>query len=230
MRMQFHASCFNFFCTFCCEAIASEPPPPGGGGGRGYSPQMIGRYMSCSRGKVKNGQGLRNASRSNRAWKCGASERAWVVLSLKMRGSGTSLSHLWAWKCGAPERPLTRGAAERAEPRPWEAMNRLKLKKFSKWWSPERQNPPKYVKWWCSGTDFFGNLWKWYAPERKFMAENGGLVCGTYPICIHMEVPPPPPRESRTLWAQAYTKIAASTVCPKKNYNRTFCINNGQKS
>ena len=41
---------------------------------------------------------------------------------------------------------------------------------------------------------FFGNLWKWYAPERKYRAENGGLSRGTYPICIHMEVPPPPPR------------------------------------
>ena len=41
---------------------------------------------------------------------------------------------------------------------------------------------------------FFGNLWKLYAPERKFRAENGGLSRGTYPICIHMEVLPPPPR------------------------------------
>ena len=40
---------------------------------------------------------------------------------------------------------------------------------------------------------FYRNLWKLYAPEQKFRAENGGLFCGTYPICIHMEVPPPPP-------------------------------------
>ena len=39
---------------------------------------------------------------------------------------------------------------------------------------------------------FFGNLLKLYAPERKFRAENGGLSRGTYPICIHMEVTPPP--------------------------------------
>ena len=39
---------------------------------------------------------------------------------------------------------------------------------------------------------FFGYLWKWYAPERKFRAENGGLSRGTYPVYT-MEVPPPPP-------------------------------------
>ena len=38
---------------------------------------------------------------------------------------------------------------------------------------------------------FLGHLWKWYAPERKFRAENGGLSRSTYPICIYMEVPPP---------------------------------------
>ena len=52
-------------------------------------------------------------------------------------------------------------------------MNGLKLKKFWKWWSPERQNPPKNVKWWCSRTDLFGNLWKWYAPELAPIPQNG---------------------------------------------------------
>ena len=68
-----------------------------------------------------------------RAWKCGAPKRAWAVLSLKMRGSGTSLSRFerenaglrnelefWAWKCESPERPLTRRRCRtlcvRAEP------------------------------------------------------------------------------------------------------------------
>ena len=144
-------------------------------------------------------------------------KRAWAVFSLKMWGSGTSLSRFerenaglrneldpfWAWKFESPERPLTRGAAEHFAfglSRPSEAMNGLKLKKVWKWWSPERQNPPKNVKWWCSGTDFFSNLWKWYAPERKFRAENGGLSRGTYPICIHMEVPPPPPGSETGLY------------------------------
>ena len=52
-----------------------------------------------------------------------------------------------------------------------------------------------------------GNLWKWYAPERKFRAENGGLSRGTYPICIHMEVPPPPPPPG---WLCASTHITSA--------------------
>ena len=51
------------------------------------------------------------------------------------------------------------------------------------WWSPERQNPPKNVNMVMLRNGFFGNLWKWYAPERKFRAENGGLSRGSYPIC-----------------------------------------------
>ena len=70
-----------------------------------------------------------------RAWKCGAPERAWSVLSLKMRGSGTSLIRFE--RENANLRNLRNGDS------PWEAMNGLKLKKFWKWWSPERQNPPK---------------------------------------------------------------------------------------
>ena len=66
------------------------------------------------------------------------------------------------------------------------------LKKFWKWWSPERQNPPKNLKWCMLLNGFFGNyLWKWYAPERKFRAESGGLSRGTYPICIHYGSIPP---------------------------------------
>ena len=166
-------------------------PEGGGGGGGGTHPKF---WYVCVAAKWKMDKGSGTSSRS----------------SVKMWGSGTSLSRFelenaglrneldpfWAWKCESPERPLTRGAAERFAfglRRPWEAMNGLKFKKFWKWWSPERQNPPKIVKWWCSGTDsFWGNLWKWYAPERKFKAENGGLSRGPYPICIHMEVPPPP--------------------------------------
>ena len=41
---------------------------------------------------------------------------------------------------------------------------------------------------------FGGNLWKWYAPEQKFRAENGGLLRGTYYTqYAYMEVAPPPP-------------------------------------
>ena len=65
---------------------------------------------------------------------------------------------------------------------------------------------------------FFGNLWKWYAPERKFRAENGGLVCGTYPICIHMEVTPREPLLHRLV----YTCTGAMKYCPGETGLRQF--------
>ena len=51
------------------------------GGGGGYSPQIL---VGMCRGKVKNGQGLRNELPVERE-NVGAPERAWAVLSLKMR-------------------------------------------------------------------------------------------------------------------------------------------------
>ena len=133
--------------------------------------------------------------------------------SVKMWGSGTSLSRFWAWICGAPERAravlsvkmrISRTAANpqrcrtlcvRAEPAVGGDERALKLKKFWKWWSPERQNPPKKnrSKMVMLRNGIFGNLWKLYALERKFRAENGGLLRGTYPICIHYGSTPPPP-------------------------------------
>ena len=162
--------------------------PGGGGGGGGYSPQHVPRQSE---------KWVRAPERTpGRAWKCGLRNEL-VFMSRFERENANLRNELDPfWKCQSPERPRTRGAAERfvfGLSRPCEALNGLKLKKFWKWWSPERENPPKNVKWWCSGTDFFGNLWKLYAPELKFRAENWGLSRGTYPICIHMEVPPPPP-------------------------------------
>ena len=73
-----------------------------GGGGRGYSPQIL---VGMCHGKVKKWQGLRNelpvesenGGLRNElepfwAWKWGggAPERAWAVLSVKLRGSGTA--------------------------------------------------------------------------------------------------------------------------------------------
>ena len=73
-------------------------------------------------------------------------------------------------------------------------MNGLKLKKFWKWWSPERQNPQKKkkVKWWCSGTDF------WVICEN-YMLRNGnsGLKMGASRAAhtqYAYKYPPPPPR------------------------------------
>ena len=43
-------------------------------------------------------------------------------------------------------------------------------------------------------TGFLGNLWKGYAPERKFKAENGDLSRGTYTQYAYIwNYPPPPP-------------------------------------
>ena len=180
---------------------------PGGGGG-GYSPQIL---VGMCRGKVNNWQGLRNelpVERENGGllnelepfwtWNGGAPERAWSVFSMKMGHSGiarTRLANPRRWKWDSPELPgcvwLIRGAAFGLS-RPWEAINGLKLKTLWKLCSPQRQKPPKKCKMVMLRNGFFGNLWKLYAPERKFRAENGGISCGTYPICIHMEVPPPP--------------------------------------
>ena len=180
---------------------------PGGGGG--VLTPNFGRYVPRQSEQLARAQ----ERAPGRAWKWGAPERAWAVLSLKwgaperawsvfsmkMGHSGiarTRLANPRRWKWDSPELPgcvwLTRGAAFGLS-RPWEAINGLKLKTLWKWWSPERQNPPKKCKMVMLRNGFFGNFWKWYAPERKFRAENGGISCGTYPICIHMEVPPPPP-------------------------------------
>ena len=147
------------------------------------------------RGKVKNGQGLRNELPVERenvglrnelesfwAWKCGAPERAWAVLSVKMRISGT---------------PLTRGVAERFAfglSRPWEAMNGLKLKKFLKMKVSGTAKFAKKCKMVMLRNGFFGNLWKWYAPERKFRAENWGSLLRHIPnMHTYGSTPPPPP-------------------------------------
>ena len=128
--------------------------------------------------------------------------------SVKMWGSGTSLSHFelenaglrneldpfWAWKCLSPERPRTHGA--RAQPAVG-GDERVQIKEILKMMVSGTAKSAKKFKWWCSGTDslvicenymlrngFFGNLWKLYAPERKFRAENWGLSRGTYPISV----------------------------------------------
>ena len=139
--------------------------------------------------------GLRNELEPSWAWKCGAPEWAWALLSVKMRISGMSLIHFERENANlrnGREFAALPNALRSGLSRLWEAMNGLKLQKFWKWWSPEQQNPPKILIVMLRN-GFFGNLWKLYAPEQKFRAENGSLSCGTYPICIHMEVPPPPP-------------------------------------
>ena len=80
----------------------------------------------------------------------------------------------------------------RAEPAV-EGDERVEIKEILKMMVSGTAKSAKKCKMVMLRNGFFGNLWKWYAPERKFRAENGGLSRGTYPICIHMEVPPPPP-------------------------------------
>ena len=118
------------------------------------------------------------------AWKCGAPERAWAVLSLKMRGSRTSLSCFELENAGLQNELDPFWACVRAEPAVG-GDERVEIKEILKWWSPERQNQPKNVKWWCSRTDFF------FFFE---ICENDMLRNGKYPICIHCtwKYPPPP--------------------------------------
>ena len=49
---------------------------------------------------------------------------------------------------------------------------------------------------------------KWYAPEWKFRAENGGLSRGTYPICIHMEISPRPRDSCPLVYGKIIFQIA----------------------
>ena len=173
-------------------------------GGGGVLTPNFGRYVP--RQSEKLARAPERAPR--RAWKCGAPERALrAVLSLKMRGSGTSLSRFerenaghrneldpfWAWKCESPELPGRRGAKRSAEPAVG-GDERVEIKEISKMMVSGTAKSAQKCKMVMLRNGFLGNLWKWYAPERKFRAENGGLSRGTYPICIHMEVPPPPPR------------------------------------
>ena len=214
---------------------------PGEGGGVVLTPNF-GRYVP--RQSEKWARAPERAP--GRAWKCGAPEQAWAVLSLKMRGSATSrferenaglrneLDLFWAWKCESPERPGRRGAAERFAfglSRPWEAMNGLKWKKFWKWWSPELQNPPKYEKWWCSGTDFF-----FIINCENYMLRNGnsGLKMGislaahTQYAYIIMEVPPPPRALAIAIsWAWGWSRI--SVLKQRGEYGRGANIMNGEQ-
>ena len=134
---------FLFFFKAIYETILE---PPGGGGGGVLTPNF-GRYVPR---QSEKGQGfeLENARLRNElepfwAWKCRAPERAWSVLSLKMRISGTAAN---------PRRCRT--LCVRAEPAVG-GDERVEIKEnFENGGLRRRQNPPKNVKWWCSGTDF----------------------------------------------------------------------------
>ena len=103
-------------------SMGSTPPPRGGGGG--LTPKFS-RYVPR---QIENGPGLRTELHG-RAWKCGAPYQAWAVLSVKMQGSGPSLSRFerenaglrncqdasgWHWPAANPGRCRT--LCVRAEP------------------------------------------------------------------------------------------------------------------
>ena len=218
-----------------CKFSYVEVRARGGGGGGVLTPNF-GRYVprqsdkwarapgpgsgTSSRSSVKNA-GLRNELEPFWAWKMRGSGTNWSVLSVKMRLSGTASQDASGWRSG---RLLTRGAAERFAfglSRPWEAMNGLKLKKFWKWCPMMVSGTAKSAKK-CKmvmlRNGFYGNLWKWYAPERKFRAENGGSLARHIPNMHTYGIPPrpPPPRGG----GGAMTYVVTWTVPLITNWQR----------
>ena len=133
---------------------------------------MWGSGTSLSRFERENA-GLRNELEPFWAWKCGAPERAWSVLSVKMRISGTAANPRRCRTLCVRSAPAV-GGDERVE-----------IKEILKMMVSGTAKSAKKCKMVMLRNGFFGNLWKWYAPERKFGPENGGLSRGN--------TPPPPP-------------------------------------
>ena len=160
----------NLACN-CCKLHVLNPE------GGGVLTQNFGRYVPRQRGKW-----ARAPERApGRAWKCGAPERAWSVLSVKMRISGTAAN---------PRRCRT--LCVRAEPAVG-GDERVEIKEILKMMVAGTAKSAKNVKWWCSGTDF------WVICEN-YMLRNGnsGLKMGVSraahtQYAYIMEVPPPPP-------------------------------------
>ena len=159
--------------------------------------------------------GLRNGLEPFWAWKCGAPERSWSVLSVKMPVSGTARARL-AGVLGQAANPRRwRTICIRAEPGRGTGRNyRLKLKKFWKWWSPERQKSAKNVSWWCSGTDFFGGV---IFENDMLRNGNSGMKMGVSraaqtKYAYIMEVPPPPPRAVYASLCLSIVKLRATVL------------------
>ena len=107
---------------------------------------------------------------------CGAPERAWYVLSLKMRISGTAANPR---RC----RTLAFGLS-----RPWRRWT-VEIKEILKIMVSGTAKSAKKCKWWCSGTDFL------VICENNLLqnGNSGRLSRGTYPIFIHNLWNTPPP-------------------------------------
>ena len=128
-------------------------------------------------------------------------ERAWGVLSVKMRISGTSLIR-FEREMRISGTSLIRFERENAKSPEWPRNGRPAVG------GDERVEINEILKMMVSGTalksakkckmvmlrnGFFGVICENdNDPERKFRDENGGLSRGTYPICIHYGKYPPP--------------------------------------
>ena len=161
----------------------------GYGTGSRSSVKMWGSGTSLSRFELENA-GLRNEHEPFWAW-------ILLISGTSLPGELEGLDPFWAWKCVSPERPRTRGAAEkrsgwdgRGRGRRW--SDRVQIKKKLKMMVTGTAKSAKNVKWWCSGMDYFGNLWKWYAPEIQGW-KWGSLARHIPNMHKIMEVPPPPP-------------------------------------
>ena len=173
--------------------------------------------------------------------------------SVKMRGSGKSLSRFehenaglrneldpfWAWKCKTPEllgRVWLALFGPAANPRRCRTLcfraepavggdERVEIKEILKMVVSGTAKSAKKCKMVMLRNGCFGNLWKLYAPERKFRAENGGLSCGTYPICMHMEVPPPPPTPKYSpSWTVDSTELSETQFSSLYVECNQFCV------
>ena len=176
--------------------------PGGGGGGLYNSPKIL---VGMCRGKVKNGQGLRNGLPVER--ENVGSGTSLSCFELENAGLRIELEPFWAWKCESPDRAwsvlsenayLRNGREPAALPEPAVGGDeRVEIKEILKMMVSGTAKSAQKCKMMMLRNGFFCNLWKLYAPELKFRAENGGLSRCTYPICIHAYIygstPPPPP-------------------------------------
>ena len=167
---------------------------PGGGGGGGYSPQI---FVGMCRGKVKNGQGLRNelpVERENAGlqnelepfwtWKWGAPERTWSVLSVKMGVSGTAKTRL-----ANPRRCLT--LCVRAEPAVG-GDERVEIKEILKMMVSWTAKSAKI----CKMVMLFGNLWKCICSGTEIQGWKWGSLARHIPNMHTYGSTPPPPRDT----------------------------------
>ena len=154
--------------------------PGGGGGGGGYSPQIL---VGMSRGKVKNGQGLRNE----------------LPVERKNAGLRNELDPFWAWKWESSELPgrvwLTRGAAERcvrAEPAVG-GDERVEIKEILKMMVSGKAKSAKRCKMVMLRNGFFLEI----CENDMLRYGNSGLKMGVsraaHTRYAYMEVYPPPP-------------------------------------